>query len=200
MIDARSRDGVLTLTINRPEKANALTEAMLSKMADCIEETSAQVLVLTGVGGVYSAGADLDDVPHGLAASDQWERLSGVVANFQGLSVAALNGTAAGGALGMVLACDLRVAVATAKFFYPVIKIGVLPQPSDPVRLTALVGPSMAKRILMTGAKISAQDALACGLIDVISENDLEKDVADLIASALVAPRDQLVAIKSMIG
>ncbi len=201
MIDAHTADGCLTVTINRPEKANALTEAMLSEIAGLVEDTHAQVLVLTGVGNVFSAGADLDDVRGGtLATSDQWERLSTAVAAFEGLSVAALNGTAAGGSLGMVLACDLRLCVPSAQFFYPVVKMGVLPQPSDPARLAALVGPSMAKRILMTGAKISSAEALTAGLIDVISDGDLGTDVATLIAPALNAPRRQLVAIKSLIG
>lgn len=201
MIDARTQDGCLTLTINRPDKANALTETMLSQMAGLVENTSAQILILTGAGKVFSAGADLDDVRGGtLAVSPEWERLSGAVARFEGLSVAALNGTVAGGALGMVLACDMRIAVAGAKFFYPVIKIGVLPQPSDPARLVALAGPSMAKRILMTGAKITAQDALSAGLIDVISTGNLADDVAELIEPAKVAAFSHLVAIKALIG
>lgn len=174
---------------------------MLSQMAGLVENTSAQILILTGAGKVFSAGADLDDVRGGtLAVSPEWERLSGAVARFEGLSVAALNGTVAGGALGMVLACDMRIAVAGAKFFYPVIKIGVLPQPSDPARLVALAGPSMAKRILMTGAKITAQDALSAGLIDVISTGNLADDVAELIEPAKVAAFSHLVAIKALIG
>jgi len=127
------KDDQLTITIARPDKANALTEAMLNDMAARIEGARAKALVLTGEGSVFSAGADLEDVRNGtLATSPAWERLSGAVAKFPGLSVAALNGSCAGGAMGMILACDLRVAVPKAKFFYPVIKIGVLPQPSDP--------------------------------------------------------------------
>ncbi len=73
-----------------------------------------------------------------LADSQEWERLSSAGVSFTGLRVAAMNGSCAGGALGMVLACDLRIAVPTAKFFYPVIKMGLLPQPSDPARLRDL--------------------------------------------------------------
>ena len=200
MIEAHTQDGCLRLTINRADKANALTEDMLSELAEHIETSLAQVLILTGAGNVFSAGGDLNDVQGGnLANSPEWERLSGAVARFKGLSVAALNGTAAGGALGMVLACDLRVAVPNANFFYPVIKIGVLPPPSDPVRMAALAGPSLTKRILMTGAKITATEALANGLVDVISEDDLMADVAAIVAPAIAAPMDQLAAIKSLI-
>ena len=201
MITSDTIDGQLTLTINRPDKANALTEAMLAELADIIAETDAWVLVLTGAGKVFSAGADLDDVRGGtLATSPEWESLSSAVANFAGLSVAAINGSCAGGALGMVLACDLRIAVPTAKFFYPVIKMGVLPQPSDPARLRDLVGPSAAKRILLTGARITADEALALGLLDQVSATDLTSDVEILTAPARAADPAQVAAIKALIG
>lgn len=201
MIERSEEGGLLTLCINRPDKANALTEAMLAELADAVEGTQAKVLVLTGTGKVFSAGADLEDVRNGtLATSPEWERLSAAVAGFQGLSVASLNGSCAGGALGMVLACDLRVAVPSAKFFYPVIKMGVLPQPSDPARLARLVGPATAKQILLTGAKLEAPEALACGLIDQISTVSLEGDTAEMIAPALAAPAAQITSIKAMIG
>lgn len=201
MIERSEEGGLLTLCINRPDKANALTEAMLAELADAVEGTQAKVLVLTGTGKVFSAGADLEDVRNGtLATSPEWERLSAAVAGFQGLSVASLNGSCAGGALGMVLACDLRVAVPSAKFFYPVIKMGVLPQPSDPARLARLVGPATAKQIFLTGAKLEAPEALACGLIDQISTVSLEGDTAEMIAPALAAPAAQITSIKAMIG
>lgn len=201
MITSDITDGQLTLTINRPDKANALTEAMLAELADVITTTDARVLVLTGAGKVFSAGADLDDVRGGtLATSPEWERLSSAVVNFTGLSVAAMNGSCAGGALGMVLACDLRIAVPTAKFFYPVIKMGVLPQPSDPARLRDLVGPSAAKRILLTGARITADEALALGLLDQVSATDLTSDVEILTAPARAADPAQVTAIKALIG
>lgn len=199
MIDAIEIGGRLTLRINRPDKANALTEAMLIDLADAVERADQPVLVLTGEGGVFSAGADLDDIRNGtLATSPHWERLSSAVAGFQGLSVAALNGSCAGGALGMVLACDLRIAVPTAKFFYPVIKMGVLPQPSDPARLTGLIGSAGAKRLLLAGARIDADEALRLGLIDQITDT-LDVDVAALIEPALAADPAHLAAIKAMI-
>lgn len=201
MIDVDVSGGRLTLGINRPDKANALTEAMLSDLADAVEGAESRVIVLTGVGTVFSAGANLEDVRHGtLATSSQWERLSSAVAAFRGLSVAALNGSCAGGALGMVLACDLRIAVPSAKFFYPVLKMGVLPQPSDPARLAQLVGPAMAKRILLTGAKLGTTEALACGLIDQISHGSLDTDINALIEPVVAADPALVAAIKGLIG
>jgi enoyl-CoA hydratase/carnithine racemase len=123
-----------------------------------------------------------------------WERLSGAIAAFPGLSVAALNGTLAGGAFGMALACDLRLAVPRASFFYPVAKLGFLPQPSDPGRLSALVGPARAKLILAAGARLDAAEALAFGLVDRI--------VTDPVSGAramAVGERDHVAAIKAMV-
>ncbi|HBD92366.1 MAG TPA: enoyl-CoA hydratase, partial [Gemmobacter sp.] len=83
----------------------------------------------------------------------------------------------------MALACDLRIAVPGAKVFYPVMKLGFLPQPSDPARLRALVGPARAKVILMAGQKIEAAEALAWGLVDrVVAPEALLAEVAALAA------------------
>ena len=197
-------EGLWTVTIDRPEKANSLTGAMLSDLAVCIERAGkegARALILTGRGKVFSAGADLDEARAGLATSPVWERLSGALAALPCLTVAALNGTLAGGAFGMALACDLRIAVPEAKFFYPVMKLGFLPQPSDPSRLARLVGPARAKMILMAGTKATAEEALAWGLIDrMVAAEDLADAAATLAADALGAARDHVAEIKAMIA
>jgi enoyl-CoA hydratase/carnithine racemase len=195
--------GFWRATIARPDKANSLTGAMLTSLAEFAETAAreARVLVLTGEGKVFSAGADLDEAHAGLATSPVWERLSGAVAAAPCLTIAALNGTLAGGAFGMVLACDIRLAVPGAKFFYPVMKLGFLPQPSDPVRLAALVGPARAKMILMAGQKVSANEALAWGLVDrIVPGDELGAAVSDHAADALDATGAHVAAIKAMVG
>ncbi|MGI9390451.1 MAG: enoyl-CoA hydratase/isomerase family protein [Boseongicola sp.] len=203
MIDVRHKDGLTLLTIDRPGKANALTGDMLSSLADAVESASdnieTQALIITGAGKVFSAGADLEAAKTGLATDPVWERLSGAIATCPVLTIAALNGTAAGGALGMVLAADLRIASPEAKVFYPVMRLGFLPQPSDTVRLRALVGPARAKLVLAAGATITADNALAIGLVDVIDDDPLAA-AHSLAAPALAASRDHVVAIKSMIS
>ncbi|MEL7092254.1 MAG: enoyl-CoA hydratase/isomerase family protein [Pseudomonadota bacterium] len=199
MIDVTT-DGALTLiTLNRADKANALTAQMLEAMADAVEGASdAQALILTGAGKVFSAGMDLDEAKSGLATSPVWERLSGAIAAFPGLSIAALNGTVAGGAMGMVLACDLRVSVPSAKMFYPVMKLGFLPQPSDPMRLAELIGPARAKLILMGGQKIMVEQAQNIGLIDeIVSDGDVLSRARSLAADTLAAAPDHARAIKA---
>jgi len=204
VIDLTEYDTGWRVTLNRPDKANSLTGTMLARLAEVFEEAeAAQVpaLILTGTGRVFSAGADLDEARAGLAVDPVWERVSGALAAYRGLSVAALNGTLAGGAFGMALACDLRLAVPEAKFFYPVMKLGFLPQPSDPRRLVALVGPARAKLILMGGVKISAQEALGFGLIDrLAAPEDLLAEADTLCADAANATTQHRTAIKAMCG
>ncbi len=192
-----------TLTLRRPEKANSLTRTMLESLARTVQRAStegARALILTGEGKVFSAGADLDEARAGLATAPVWEELSAAIAAFPGLSIAALNGTLAGGAMGMALACDIRLAVPSAKFFYPVMKLGFLPQPSDPARLARLIGPSRAKMILMGGAKIEASEALAWGLIDRILPPETLIEGANLLAAdTLAATPAHAAAIKRLI-
>lgn len=202
MIDAQTDGPRCTITLNRPDKANALTAEMLEVIERKVGEAEGAgvpVLVLTGVGSVFSAGADLDAVKNGLTTDAVWERLSTRIARYPGLTIAALNGTCAGGAVGMMLACDLRVAVESAKVFYPVLKNGFLPQPSDPRRLAALCGLSRAKRILLGGEKIDAATALSWGLFDqVVASEDLMSAVALLSEDASKASPGLLGQIKAL--
>lgn len=196
---AVTRDGGLWIaTLNRPAKA--LTEPMLAELADIAEAAQeARVFVLTGAGKVFSAGADLAAARTGLATSPEWERLSGAIAALPGLSIAALNGTVAGGAMGMALACDIRVAVEGAGAFYPVMKLGFLPQPSDPARLAALIGPARARMILLAGARVATEEAMSWGLFDrVVAPDTLIRTAQELAGDALAASPKHAMAIKQL--
>ncbi len=201
MIDIDKSNGLWTVTLNRPDKANALTAEMLEELVTIAEDaTEARGFILTGTGKVFSAGADMDAAKAGLATSDVWERLSSAIAMIPCLTIAALNGTLAGGANGMALACDIRIAVPTAKIFYPVMKLGYRPQPSDPIRMSTLIGPSRTKLVLMAGQKITAQDALTYGLIDKIVEPDnLIATAHDLLQDSVAADPLLVQEIKAMI-
>lgn len=202
MIDI-TRDGDLTIvTLNRPEKANALTAQMLETLIETVTQAQdvAKVLVITGAGPIFSAGADLDEAHNGLATSNLWETLSHAIASMPCLTICALNGTLAGGAFGMALACDIRLSVPNARFFYPVMRLGFLPQPSDPKRLAQLIGPARAKMILMAGEKVLADEALSWGLVDrIIDPADLIPAARVLSAQALAAEASHIAGIKSLI-
>lgn len=204
MIISESGNGLAKITLSRADKANSLTQKMLEALIDAFDKAAAtpdlKAVILTGEGRVFSAGADLDEARQGLALSPLWEQLSGRVATMPCLTIAALNGALAGGAFGMALACDLRIAVPEARFFYPVMRLGFLPQPSDPVRMRALIGPSRAKMILMAGQKINAPEALAWGLIDRICDPDtLLAQAEELAHDAQAADQTHVQAIKAMV-
>ena len=202
MIKVRNAGDCCIITLARPDKANALTEAMLEGLASAATDAAtngAKVLMLTGEGKVFSAGADLEGMKAGLGLSPAWEDASAAIAAFPGLSIAALNGTLAGGAMGVALACDLRIAVPSANFFYPVMRLGYRPQPSDPARLAALIGPSRARMILLAAQRIDAETALAWGLIDRICAPEALTDTAvSLVEAALAADPGHVMALKLM--
>lgn len=204
MIGVQDTGALWVLTLRRPEKANSLTRTMLEGLDRAVRRATAEgarAIVLTGEGKVFSAGADLDEARAGLATAAVWEDLSSAIGAFPGLSIAALNGTLAGGAMGMALACDIRLAVPGAKFFYPVMKLGFLPQPSDPARLAALIGPARAKMILMGGAKAEAAEALSWGLIDrIVPPEELMPAALALAADCIAATPEHVAAIRRMIG
>lgn len=200
MIRVEDRLGARLLVLDRPDKANALTQAMLAALDSSVAQAAADgvaVLILTGAGRVFSAGADLEGMAQGLGHAPEWEVLSRRIAAYPGLTIAALNGTLAGGAFGMALACDLRVAAPVAEFFYPVMKRGYLPQPSDPARLSALVGPARAKQILLAAQRINAETALHWGLIDSIAEDAVEGALT-LATDALAADPRHVRRMKAM--
>jgi enoyl-CoA hydratase/carnithine racemase len=196
----RHDDGLWVVSINRPDKANSLTKDMLLELTEiAVAAKEAKALVLTGMGKVFSAGADLDEARAGLATDGVWERLSGAVAELPCFTIAALNGTLAGGAMGMALACDIRIAVPNAKFFYPVMKLGFLPQPSDPKRMSALIGPARTKLVLMGGQKIAAQDAYDFGLVERLVEPDELMPTAHSLCEHVLSADPKLAAqIKSL--
>jgi len=202
VIRSHHRDGLSLLTIDRPDKANALTADMLRDLRAGVAQaldSGARALILTGAGRVFSSGADLDQARAGLATAPEWEDLSAALAALPCLTVAALNGSLAGGAFGMALACDIRLAVPDARFFYPVMRLGFLPQPSDPARLVALVGPARARMILMAGARIDAPEALAWGLVDrILPAPDLMDAARALATDALAADPAHVATIKAM--
>ena len=123
----KHKNAVWEIKINRPEKANSLSSKMLGELLNIIEKANeAKGVILTGQGKTFSAGADLSEVKSGLATSPIWEKLSKSLKELNCVTIAALNGTVAGGAFGMILACDIRICVPSSKFFYPVMKLSLI--------------------------------------------------------------------------
>ena len=125
--------------------------------------------------------------------------MSEKIVNIHCLTLAALNGTLAGGAFGMVLACDLRISTPEANFFYPVLKNNLLPQPNDIERMVEIAGLSTAKLIFLGGQKLSAKKAMETNLIDhIFKKEDFNFQINKLCQIAENNDGVSLLAIKRL--
>jgi len=184
------KDGIATVTINRPEKLNALTTQTYSELHDAIArfitDTSAVVLVLTGAGRAFCSGQDLNEVQEISTRSpaeiqqglDTVQNITRMLINMNKPSVAAINGPAVGAGAEIPLACDLRFAAEGSFFFFPELKHGLFTTNASTCLLPRLIGHSRASELLFLGEQISGETALGFGLINrLVSTEEFEKSV-----------------------
>jgi enoyl-CoA hydratase/carnithine racemase len=187
------RDGpVATLTINRPDRLNAVTFAMFSRLPALLAEAEkmagVRVLVLRGAGRKsFSAGADISEFPTARATPQQAAVYDNAVlaaeealATFPAPTIAAIHGHCYGGGCALALACDLRFASSGARFAITPAKLGIVYPLRATKRLVDAVGPSRAKFILMSGIDIDAARAAAIGLVDEV-DDDVDTAVSDFV-------------------
>lgn len=166
-------DGVALVRINRPEALNALTTELLLELdtvIDAVEASDASVVILTGVGKAFVAGADIAEMKDlGPEAGRDFGALgSRIFRRLEQLRlpvIAAVNGYALGGGCELAMACDIRIASDKAKFGQPEVGLGIIPGFSGTQRLPRLVGVSKAKELIFTGDVLSAAEALTIGLV-----------------------------------
>lgn len=168
-------DRILFLTLNRPQKLNALSKELLKQLAarllDAERDPEVSCVVLTGSGRAFSAGADISDMlAKGAASYTDPERLVSwySVEKFPKPIIAAVNGFAVGGGLELVLLCDIILAAQSAKFSCPEIKIGSFPGDGGTQRLPRLVGRPFAMQMILTGMMVDASLAEKKGLVSEV--------------------------------
>lgn len=170
---------VAVITMSNPP-ANTWTRASLDALAELIQAFNADKniysLVITGEGDkFFSAGADLKlfadgDKQTAADMSTAFGRAFEVLSQFRGLSIAAINGFAMGGGLEVALACDLRIAESQAQMALPEAAVGLLPCAGGTQNLAWLVGEGWAKRMILCGERVTAQQALDIGLVEAVAE------------------------------
>ena len=188
------RDGpVATLTINRPDRLNAVTFAMFARLPALLAEAAAtgdvRVLVLRGAGRKsFSAGADISEFETARTNPQQAAVYDGAVlaaedalATFPAPTIAAIHGHCYGGGCALALACDLRFASSGARFAITPAKLGIVYPLRATKRLVDAVGPSRAKFILMSGIDIDAARAAAIGLVDEV-DDDVDAALDEFVA------------------
>ena len=200
------QQALLTVTLNRPEKANALSLQMLCRLTEVIREAAGDetlcALVVKAAGGrVFSAGADLSELhvePDDLSAR-VWDDLAETLDGLPILSVALVNGPCIGGGMTLALGCDIRIGAPETTFQYPALKNRVVPGDIDVKRLRALVGPGRMSLLLLGGQSVNAETALSWGLLDQITERSDLPAAADAIVETMCAtPRAKVVEMKRL--
>jgi enoyl-CoA hydratase/carnithine racemase len=169
-------EGVGTITLNRAEKLNAIDFRMLDELWSVLQEILAddevRVLLLTGAGRYFSAGADLEilstltPAEFRLDQHRRWNRVFNELENLPKLTVAALNGPAVGGGVELALCCDLRYAQEGSTMRLPQIDFGLVPDAGATVRVPRLIGPARAMEFILSGEPMNATEALSQGLVN----------------------------------
>lgn len=207
------REGaVARLVLNRPARKNALSLSMWRRLPELLAQVAddgvTKVLVVTGAGGAFAAGADISEFEEAYATRDSTAAYSAAIAgamdglaDFPKPTIAAIRGACIGGGLGLALACDLRFCAEGATLGITPGKLGLVYPLGDTRRLVQAVGPSRAKDLLYTGRLIAPAEALAMGLIDrLVPADGLDRAVADYAAQITAASQWSARATKWMIG
>lgn len=209
-------DAIATVTMNRPEKLNALDRELwmgLEEAARAIEqEPSVRVAILTGAGRAFCAGLDINVLasPEKMFAGLPFRNAFEAVRYFRGVFdmyeslpvpvIAAINGACIGGGMEIALACDIRLASENAVFSIPEVTYGIIPDCGGTQRLPRTVGPGRARELIFTGRKIDALEALRIGLVDHVYSHDqlmtnaikLAKEIATSSPAAVQAAKKAL--------
>lgn len=159
------------MTIDRPHRRNALSRCLLGTLAECLssyEESSCRAVILEGAGGCFSAGADLGELDGSLEDLTMDDAIAAAAEAIRALSlpvIAAVEGPCVGAGAELAMACDLRVASRSAFFRLPAVQLGILYRPGAVADLSWRVPPEVLSRLLLFGDVISAEEALAVGLL-----------------------------------
>jgi 2-(1,2-epoxy-1,2-dihydrophenyl)acetyl-CoA isomerase len=203
-------DGVATLTFNRPERMNALStpimEGLLVGLPRLAGDPTVRVVVLTGAGRAFCAGGDVKSMAEGgeqRSAAEATARLrsrmevSRILHELPKPTIAMINGPAAGAGLAFALACDLRIAGASARLVTAFVKVGLSGDFGGSFFMTRLVGTAKARELYFTGRPVDAEEALSLGLVNrVVPDDQLGDATMELARSLAQGPQVALGLMK----
>jgi 2-(1,2-epoxy-1,2-dihydrophenyl)acetyl-CoA isomerase len=193
-------DGIATITFNRPQRLNALTQHMRVEILDAIQDASAddemRVVVFKGAGKGFCAGADLGATPatkppdpkdanSALPRDGFQETFAKIMWDMPKPAVASINGACAGLGFGMALTCDIRIASTVGKFASAFSRISLVPEACMTFYLPRIVGLARAAEILYTGRQVWAEEAMTMGLVNQVVEPEALDDAVELMARTL---------------
>lgn len=205
------QDGVASVTLNRPGELNAMNLVMRDELGDCFEQLRyderVRAVVITGAGKAFCAGGDVNDF-RDVAAEDLHDlirykshRWFQNVWNLPQPTIAAVNGTAAGGGANLALACDVVIGCSEARFGETFVRIGIVPDLGGLFLLPRLVGLQRAKQLCFSGKVIDAREALELGLFsEVVAPEQLAARSQAVAAQLASGPTKTLAAMKAMLN
>lgn len=199
LIDRTQQDGVLTLTLNRPQALNALSLAAWAELEQAIayarDDDNVRALLITGAGKAFSAGGDIKEMRPDRTSAEQRERLRLINRTILALyrlekpTIAAVNGVAAGNGCSLALSCDLVLAAAGASFVLSFVRLGLVPDAGATWLLPRLIGERRAKELVMTARRLDAAEALEWGLISrVVPDDALAGEALELACRLATGP------------
>jgi enoyl-CoA hydratase len=191
------RDRIAFITINRPDKLNALNARTKSELREVFEnvrdDSEIDVVILTGSGPkAFVAGTDIQELTgleeqSGKEFSERGQAVLNLIENLGKPVIAAVNGYALGGGMELALACHIRIASENAKFGQPEVALGIIPGYGGTQRLGRLVGKGKAMEMILTGDQIDAQEALRMGLVNAVVPLADLLNTADSMARKIIA-------------
>jgi enoyl-CoA hydratase len=207
----REDGAVATIQLNRPQKKNSFNAQMRQEMENLLHDlarrTGIRAVVVTGGDEIFCAGADISEIEGTNSAESAYQHarefqlLFDQVESLPQPVIAAVSGYALGGGCELALAADFRIASETTRFGLPEIKIGAFPGGGGTQRLTRLIGAAKAKEMILTGDPITAQEALAVGLVmKVVSVGKCLEEATNLAVKLAALPRLALQASKMLIN
>ena len=191
------RDGLAYVTLNRPEKLNALNQKVMKELGACFEDIQrdddVKAVILTGAGEkAFVAGADINELAvqtpmQGKETSLAGQQIFNSIENLGKPVIAAVNGYAFGGGCELAMACTLRIAAENARLGQPEVKLGIIPGYAGTQRLPRLVGKGRAMELILSGEPVTAQEAFRIGLVNqVVPQKDLMA-AAETLARKIMA-------------
>lgn len=192
-------DGVAVLTLNRPDRLNALSQDMLAALRESLaglaEDDAVGAIVITGAGRGFCAGGDVKDMAHRghqtyeqrVTRLSRMHELPRMMRRHPKVIIGMVNGVATGAGMGLAMACDLRIAARSARFGTAFVKIGYSGDFGGSWLLTQLVGPARARELYLTGEIIDAARAEAVGLVNRVVEDDALRDATMAFARGFAA-------------
>lgn len=191
------REGLAFITVNRPEKLNALNRIVVEELGACFEDIQrdqdVRIAILTGAGEkAFVAGADINELAvqtpmQGKETSLKGQKVLNFIENLGKPVIAAVNGFAFGGGCELAMACTLRIASENARLGQPEVKLGIIPGYAGTQRLPRLVGKGRALEMILSGEAVTAQEAYRIGLVNqVVAQKDLMA-AAEVLAKKIMA-------------